>query len=94
MKNFFSDSITKGISHKRNDKSIFRNNIENNDNDNTNLLSEEGSEENKEKKSEENKKDINENNNNILEESEDLKDSYGDNILKNINKYRGELQDE
>ena len=93
--NFFSDSITKGISHKRNDKSIFRNNIENNDNDNTNLLSEDGSEENKEKKSEDNKKDLNvNNNNNILEESEDLKDSYGDNILKNINKYRGELQDE
>ena len=33
-------------------------------------------------------------NNNILEESDELKDSYCDNILKNIDKFRGELQDE
>ena len=91
--NFFSDSITKGISHKRNDKSIFRNNNENNDDDNTNLLSKESLDKIKNKKSEDNKKDSTDINN-ILEESDDLKDSYGDNILKNIDKFRGELQDE
>ena len=89
--NFFSDSITKGISHKRNDKSIFRNNRENLDEDNTNLLSNESFEKNKNKKSKDDKIDSN---NNILEESDDLKDSFGDNILKNIDKYRGDLQDE
>ena len=89
--NFFSDSITKGISHKRNDKSIFRNNRENLDEDNTNLLSNESFEKNKNKKLKDGKIDSN---NNILEESDDLKDSFGDNILKNIDKYRGDLQDE
>ena len=87
--NFFSDSITKGISHKRNDKSIFRNNNENND-DNINLLSKESLDKIKNKKSNNDK--VDEINRNILEESDDLKDSFCDNILKNIDKYRGELQ--
>ena len=87
--NFFSDSITKGISHKRNDKSIFRNNNENND-DNINLLSKESLDKIKNKK--QNNDKVDEINRNILEESDDLKDSFCDNILKNIDKYRGELQ--
>ena len=87
--NFFSDSVTKGISHKRNDKSIFKNNNENNV-DNMDLLSEESLDKIKNKKSNDDK--VDEINKNILEESEDLKDSYCDNILKNIDKYRGDLQ--
>ena len=87
--NFFSDSITKGISHKRNDKSIFKNNNENND-DNINLISKETIEQIKKNNSNDDK--IEEINRNILEESNVLKDSYGDNILKNIDKFRGELQ--
>ena len=90
--NFFSDSITKGISHKRNDKSIFRRNNGNNDDDNINLLSKESFDKIKEKKENNDKVGENDiNNNNILEESEDLKDSYCDNILKNINKFRGDF---
>jgi len=87
--NFFSDSITKGISHKRNDKSIFKKNEENNE-DNINLVSKQSLDKNKD--TQDDKKD--ELNNNILEESDELKDSYCDNILKNIDKFRGELQDE
>ena len=48
----------------------------------------------KKKKKKENNDKVGENginNNNILEESEDLKDSYCDNILKNINKFRGDF---
>ena len=40
------------------------------------------------------KKNNNETMGNILEESGDLKDSYCDDILKNLDKYRGELQKE
>ena len=89
--NFFSDSITKGISHKRNDKSIFKKNEDNNE-DNINLLSKESLDKIKDKKTENDK--VDEPNKNILEESDDLKDSYCDNILKNIDKFRGELQNE
>ena len=88
--NFFSDSITKGISHKRNDKSIFRRNNENNEDDNINLLSKDSSDKINNKKSENDKDE--DKNKNILEESGDLKDSYCDNILKNLDKYRGDFQ--
>ena len=88
--NFFSDSITKGISHKRNDKSIFKNN--NGGGDDINILTKESLEDTKNKKSNDNK--VEDSNRNILEESDDLKDSYGDNILKNIDKYRGEFQND
>ena len=40
------------------------------------------------------KRNNNERNRNILEESDELKDSYADDILKNIDKYRGEIQKE
>ena len=89
--NFFSDSVTKGISHKRNDKSIFKSNNENNEDD-INLLSKESLDKIKNKKSNDDK--VEEINRNILEESDDLKDSYGENLLKNIDKYRGELQND
>ena len=89
--NFFSDSITKGISHKRNDKSIFKKNGDNNE-DNINILSKESLDKIKDKKTENDK--VDELNKNILEESDELKDSYCDNILKNIDKFRGELQNE
>ena len=102
--NFFSDSVTKGISHRRNDKSIFTKNHDNlmekkdededkktdsdfdkEDNGNVNILSKELTDEMK-KKGENN----NDNERNISEESDELKDSFCDNILKNIDKYRGE----
>ena len=89
--NFFSDSITKGISHKRNDKSIFKNNNENGD-ENMNLLSKDILEQIKNNQSQDDK--MEELNRNILDESKDLRDSFGDNILKNIDKYRGEFQKE
>ena len=88
--NFFSDSVTKGISHKRNDKSIFKSNNENNDD--INLLSKESLDKIKNKKLNDDK--VEEINRNILDESDDLKDSYGENLLKNIDKYRGELQND
>ena len=111
--NFFSDSISKGISHRRNDKSIFNSNHnkknenkndddedkktvsdfdkDDNKDDEINLLSNNQFEEMKRKTE---KKNNNETMGNILEESGDLKDSYCDDILKNLDKYRGELQKE
>ena len=110
--NFFGDSITKGISHKRNDKSIYNNqniikenknededkktvsdfdNDNVNDGDQINLLSKDQFNELKKKID---KKNNNETDINPLEESEDLKDSYCDELLKNIDKYRGEFQKE
>ena len=106
--NFFSDSITKGVSHRRNDKSIFTKNHDNliekkdededkktnsdfdkEDNGNVNILSKDLSDEMK-KKGENNNDNNNDDERNILEESDELKDSFCDNILKNIDKYRGE----
>ena len=105
--NFFSDSISKGISHKRNDKSIFNkshnevkedkkddedkktvsdfDNNNDDDEDKINILTKDQFHEMKKKI------DKNENNNineNILEESGELKDSFCDNILENIKKFR------
>ena len=112
--NFFSDSINKGISHKRNDKSIFKNNSRNkinedknddeenktisdfdndnnNDGDKINILSKNQFDEMKKKID---KRNNDENNVNILEESDELKDSFCDDLLKNIDKYRGEIEKE
>ena len=108
--NFFSDSITKGISHRRNDKSIYNNNNINkdkkddedkktisdfgnndNDEDQINILTKDQFFEMKKKTD---KKEDNQRNENILEESDELKDSYCDNILKNMEKYRGDMQND
>ena len=106
--NFFSDSISKGISHKRNEFIKSRNNAneikneedkkttsdfenDNNDDDKINILTKNQFDEMKKKID---KRNNNERNGNILEESDELKDSYADDILKNIDKYRGEIQKE
>ena len=111
--NFFSDSISKGIGHRRNDKSIFNkssNDVKeekkdddedkktvsdfdnNDDEDRINILTKDQFHEMKKKTDKNQNNERNENN--ILEESDELKDSYCDNILENIKKFRGEMQND
>ena len=87
--NFFSDSLCKGIGHKFNEKKdIIKNDSndnENNEDDNINLVSRD-----KEKEENEDKEEdlINNSSKNKLEESGELRDSYCDDLIKNIDKYR------
>ena len=86
--NFFSDSINKGISHRRNDKSIFnksQNKNEEEENDNSDI------DKKRKDKIDEELEEMNEKKNE-LDDSCDLKDSYAEGILKNLEKYRGVKQ--